>query len=166
MTPQERGARNEARFFDAAKRLLAWDKTIVEEVRQSPPALDARGIDGTIKITLPKGTKKRSMTVPVEVKSSKQGVAKWKVVHKEHHEAGVLIFYILDEMPERKLCKLIYDALWSVHKNSSDGMLYASWWQRVFKGRGSKRLQENVELIKKERERRKKLPRVAPLKKR
>ena len=163
MTPQERGALNETRFFEAASRLLAWDNTIVLEVRQSPPSLDARGVDGTIRISLPKGTEKTAMTVPVEVKSSKQGVAKWKVVHKDHYDAGVLVFYILDDMPQKALSQLIFNALWKVRKNSKGGRLFESWWQRVFKGRGSKKLQQNIELIKKERERRK--PAAPPAKK-
>ena len=119
-----------------------------------------------VRIRLPKESPKAEMSVPVEVKSSPQGVAKWKVVHRDHYESGVLIFHIRDDMPRENLGKLIYDALWKVHKNSRDGMLYASWWQRVFAGRGSKKLHSNIELIKKERERRKEPPKVEPPKKR
>ncbi len=155
MTPQKRGALNEDRFFDAAARLITWKRKLVLEVRRASPALDARGVDGIIKIALPKGSKRETMSVPIEIKSSRIGVNRWKVVHREHHEAGVLVFYIKDDMPQHRLSKLIFRALDKVHRNSQDGTLYASWWRRVFRGRGSKNLQKNIATIKASREKKK-----------
>ncbi len=148
MTPQARGALNEDRFFDAATRLIDWKRKLVLSVRRASPALDARGVDGIIKIALPKGSTRATMSVPVEVKSSRTGVSRWKIVHREHHEAGVLVFYIKNDMPQHRLSKLIFRALDRVHRNSRDGTLYASWWSRIFRGRGSKNLQKNIATIK------------------
>ncbi len=148
MTPQKRGALNEKRFFEAATRLITWKRKLVISVRQSSPELDARGVDGIIKITLPKGSTRESMSVPVEVKSSRSGVNRWKIVHREHYEAGVLVFYIKDDMLQYRLSTLIFRALYRVHKHSRDGALYTSWWRRLFRSRGSKALQKNIATIK------------------
>ncbi|MBP9669270.1 MAG: hypothetical protein KBE09_03205 [Candidatus Pacebacteria bacterium] len=153
MDPQKRGAHNEGRFFEAATRLISWKRKLVLEVRRASPALDARGVDGIIKIALPKGSKRESMSVPIEIKSSRLGVNRWKLVHRDHHDAGVLVFYIKASMPQHRLSKLIFRALDRVHRNSRNGTLYVSWWQRVFRGRGSKNLKKNIATIKSARAR-------------
>lgn len=155
MTPQNRGAHNEDRFLQAATRLIKWKSKLVISVRKSSPALDARGVDVIIKIALPTGAARETMSVPIEVKSSRTGVNRWKVVHREHVQAGILVFYVKDTMPQHALSKLIFRALYKVQRNSKDGMLYHSWWQRVFRGRGSKNLQKNIETIKASRAKRK-----------
>lgn len=151
MTPREKGALTEARFFAAAEKLLTWDNTFVVSVERSRPELDARGVDGVIRITLPKRVRKRTMSVPVEIKSSWFGVRKWKLVHPEHHKAGVLVFYVPRYMARLDLSRLIYRALTRVRRNCRGGYLYSSWWQRLFARKGSKNLARNIAIIRRSR---------------
>jgi hypothetical protein len=151
MDPIAKGEKNEARGFKALEELKDIHPDLVLSVRQASPGLDARGIDGLTRVTLPTGTAKVAMTVPIEWKSSKQGVKKWKVVHSDLHKARVLIFYIPDDMTPRELRNLIYRALEKVRKNSKGGRLYHGLFQRLFARKPSKNLARNVELIKNRR---------------
>lgn len=90
------------------------------------------------------------MTVPLEVKSSKHGVAKWRVVHADLAEAGVLIVYLPLKMSDRKIRRLLYRALDRTRHNSRNGTLYHSLFQRLFIG-GSKRLFLIIALIREKR---------------
>jgi hypothetical protein len=148
MDPIKKGELTEARGFKALQELKDIHPDLILSVRQSPPAVDARGIDNLTRVTLPVGTGKDAMTVPIEWKSSRWGVEKWKVTHSDLHKARVLIFYIPDDMTPRELRNLIYRALEKVRKNSKGGRLYHSMFQRLFARKPSKNLTRNIELIK------------------
>lgn len=120
------------------------------KIRRSSPALDARGIDALVLIRLLRGMRKPTMTVPIEFKSSIWGVTKWQVVHSDLHKAGVLIFYLPQNMSPRKTRRLMYRALIRVRRNSRNGTLYHSLFQRLFRG-GSRNLGKIVEMIKEKR---------------
>lgn len=154
MDPIKKGELTEARGFKALEELKDIHPDLVLSVRQASPGLDARGIDGLTRVTLPAGTGKDAMTVPIEFKSSKSGVRKWKVVHSDLYKARVLIVYITDDLSPRKLRRLLYRALEKVQKNSKGGMLYHSMFQRLFARKPSKNLARNVERIRNRRARR------------
>lgn len=156
MDPILRGAQTELRFLDTLKELHTKYPELIVSYRQSSPAMDARGIDFLVRIQLPDSAGKESMSVPIEVKSSKSGVVKWKVVHRDLYEAGVLIFYIPTRFSQSKLRRLIRRALRTVQRNSEEGMLYHSMFQRLFKRKATKNLYRNKRLIRKERARRNK----------
>lgn len=155
MNPQERGEFNESRALQALKELRTAYPDFVLAVRRSSPEVDARGIDILVTIALlgspdTRPSKKR-MTVPIEIKSSSRGVAKWKVVHSDLHHAGVLIFYLPLKNSPRTIRRLMYRALDKIRHNSRNGTLYHGMFQRLFKGRGSRNLRKNVELIRQSR---------------
>lgn len=145
-----KGEATEKRALSALNALKMRYPELIRNVRQSPPEMDARGIDCLVRITLPEGSLKESMTVPVEFKSSWFGVSKWKVKHPDLHRDGVLIFAIPRSLSDRKLRRLFYRALTRVQKNSRNGTLYHSMFQRLFRG-GSKNLRRIVDLIKERR---------------
>ncbi len=142
--PILKGELTEERALDTLLRLKERIPHFVRGFRRSAPELDARGIDLLVEIALPPGSAKRTMTVPLEIKSSMHGVRKWKVVHRDLHDAGVLVIAV-PESP-RKAIRLMYRALQRVQKNSQDGTLYHSLFQRIFKG-GSRNLQRIIEMI-------------------
>ena len=152
MEAQKRGDLSESRAFNALKALQTRYPQKFRRPRRTSPGTDARGVDLFIEITVPKSTQKGWMTVPIEIKSSKRGVAKWKVTHPEHYRAGVLHFYILDRMTDKGLAALFYKALDSVRHNSRDGTLFHSWFQKLYVGQMSSRGRENVRKIKARRE--------------
>lgn len=137
-------------------RELQREGRLVRYFRRSSPGVDARGIDIFVSIRLPgkDGVASRTMTVPIEIKSSPRGVEKWKVVHSDLHRAGVLIFFLPTDASPRKIRRLFHRALTRVGQNSRDGTLYRSLFQRLFTGRGSKNLRRNTELIRRARKRR------------
>ncbi|OGG59723.1 hypothetical protein A2765_04000 [Candidatus Kaiserbacteria bacterium RIFCSPHIGHO2_01_FULL_56_24] len=155
MDPIEKGKRTEERGFRALDVLKQKHPHFILKMRRASPAVDGRGIDAIVVIKLPKGTTKPDMSVPLEFKSSWLGVTKWKVVHRDLYDAGVLIFYI--PQSEYKVQRLIYRALHRVQLNSRDGTLYHSLFQRLFSG-GSRNLWRNIALIKKSRAKEKKSP--------
>ena len=59
MGPREKGDITEGRVYDALLELRKAYPAFVQEVRQAPPSIDARGIDFLVKIGLPKGLSKR-----------------------------------------------------------------------------------------------------------
>ncbi len=152
MDPILKGDLTEARALDVLNTLRERYPHFVKSVRRSSPELDARGIDCLVEIALPPGSAKNEMTVPLEFKSSWHGVSKWKVVHRDLHAAGVLIFAVPEN--RRKALRLMYRALERVQKNSRNGTLYHSLFQRIFKG-GSRNLRRVVEGIKLKRSREK-----------
>ena len=155
MDPIKKGDITESRGFRALFELKDLYPEFVLHARRSSPEMDARGIDALVNIRLSRRGRNSAMSVPIEFKSSPWGVAKWKVAHSDLHRAGVLIFHIPETMSPRKLRRLMYRALDRVRKNSRDGTLYHSMFQRLFRG-GSKNLWKNIALIKKKRERDKK----------
>lgn len=145
MDPILKGDLTEARALRVLNELREKYPDFVKNVRRSSPELDARGIDCLVEIALPEGSAKQTMTVPLEFKSSWHGVRKWKVVHRDLHDSGVLIFAVPESA--RKARRLMYRALMRVQKNSRNGTLYHSLFQRLFKG-GSRNLRRIVEGIK------------------
>ncbi|MFZ2555750.1 MAG: hypothetical protein WAZ27_04995 [Minisyncoccia bacterium] len=167
MDPREKGDRNEEKVLNALLELKNWypdfvdtmtGPNLVRRVRRASPAMDARGIDILAQIGMPEGSPKKQMTVPIQVKSSSKGAAKWKVVHSDLYNAGVLIIYVPDNFSPRRLRRLVYRALMRVQANSREGMLYHSMFQRLFERKGSKNLQKNIDLIKENRARNKNRP--------
>lgn len=152
MDPIRRGDRTEAKGFQALAELRSMYPEFVHHFRRSSPEVDARGIDAFVIIALPPGLKRRTMTVPLEFKSSSHGVAKWRVVHSDLHKAGVLVFFFPDRLSPRRIRRLIFRALTRVRLNSRGGKLYHSMFQRLFRG-GSKNLWRNIEIIQKKRSR-------------
>jgi hypothetical protein len=148
--PTEKGRFNEKRALQALKELKE-EGDLVISFRQSSPEMDARGIDMAATIRLPRKKEPLSMSVPIEIKSSKGGVKKWKVVHSDLAQAGVLIFWLPFFASPRKIRRLFYRALTKVSIHSRGGTLYHGMFQRLFKSRGSKNLRKNVETIKRER---------------
>ena len=150
MDPQEKGDFTEALGFAALHELKNMHGDFVLTIHRSSPELDARGIDCLVEIRLPSDSEKRTMTVPIEFKSSAQGVEKWKVVHSDLYKAGVLVFALPHEMSRRNRRRLMYRALKRVQLNSLDGTLYHSMFQMLFRG-GSRNLWRNIKLIRKRR---------------
>lgn len=151
MDPVAKGELTEARGFKALEELRNTYPDFILEVHRASPGLDARGIDALVRICLPKGTTKPGMTVPIQFKSSQWHAKLWEIKHPILHAAGVLIFYIENDISPRKLRRLMYRALTKVQKNSKDGMLYHSLFQRIFKGRKNRSLTRNVGIIKRRR---------------
>jgi hypothetical protein len=148
MDPIERGKQTEERGFRALKVIKEKNPEFDLHIRRTSPEVDVRGIDCFVRINLPEGLSRTRMTIPIEFKSSWFGVEKWKVVHRDLYDAGVLVFRIPKN--ERKARRLLYRGLESVRHNSRDGTLYHSMFQRLFKG-GSRNLWRNIALIRKRR---------------
>ncbi len=151
MDPVRKGDITENRVHRALLELQTMHPEFVQDVRVAPPAVDARGIDFLVRIGLPAGISKKTMTVPIEAKSSLGGVKKLRVVHSDLHKAGVLIVYVPSWWwSPRKLRRLLYRALRKVQSNSRNGNLYDGLFQRLFVG-GSRNLDRIITMIKKHR---------------
>ncbi len=146
MDSQTRGNLSEAKAYGALRVLQEKYPDMLRGLRRASPGTDARGIDLLIRLNVSE-TYSRWMTVPIEIKSSMHGVRKWRVVHPEHYEAGVLNFYIPDDMSAKDLQALFYRALDKVRHNSEGGMLYHSWFQKLYEGGLSPRGRENARKI-------------------
>ncbi|MDP3645882.1 MAG: hypothetical protein Q8R25_02240 [bacterium] len=156
MDAQQRGDLSESRAFSALSRLQEDYPHKFRHLRRTSPGTDARGVDLFIELNVSKGRQRSWMTVPIEIKSSRMGVAKWRVTHPEHYKAGVLHFYILNRMDEKGLCQLFFRALDKVRHNARDGTLFHSWFQKLYEGRMSRRGRENVRKITARRDKEKK----------
>ena len=150
MRAQDRGDLSESRAMGALKRLAGRHPEKFRRPRRASPGTDARGIDAFVEINI--GTDHPHwMTVPIEIKSSIWGIKKWRVVHSDLYNAGVLNFYIRDRMNDAGLDALFYRALDKISHKSRDGMLYHSMWQRLY-GRMSARGRKNARAIKARRD--------------
>ena len=148
MDAQKRGDVSESKAYDALKWVQHTCPMMVRRVRRAAPAADARGIDFLIELNIVKGKKRGWMTVPIEVKSSMVGVRKWKMVHPEHHKAGVLIFVINHSLRSDELGWDFISALNKLRYNTRNGKLYVPWFLKLFKGKMSPRGEENIRKIK------------------
>lgn len=160
MDSRKRGDLSEARVDEAAWSLVTKHPLDYKEYKRTSPGTDARGIDRTIKGNIGTRRHPRWMTIPFEIKSSKQGIRKWRVTHSDLYKAGVVHFYVRDDMNQKGLEALLYRAFDKVRKNSKDGTLYHSMWQCLYERRMSTRGRANSRNIaarrKKERRQKKK----------
>lgn len=131
MDPWRWGKFNENRFMRILKELQNMYPDFILSSRRATGLEDSEGIDFFVEIRLPEGVQQRSMLVPIEVKSSPLGIARWQVKHSDTQSEGILIFHFRSNMSDRKIRRLTYRAFVRVQLNSKDGTLYESLQQRL-----------------------------------
>ena len=135
----KRGEWSESQAHAGLSRLPRFYPHRYRNYRQSSPDEDARGVDAFIDVNVSKNKQPHWMTVPIEIKSSTWGIAKWKMTHPQHYKAGVVHFYIRRDYDLTELMTLFIKALDSVRHNSKDGSLYKPWFKDVlYRGRMSR----------------------------
>lgn len=127
MSPEERGAHTERRFFDALSTTCAETPVWFKKVKRASIDYDMRGVDA-LAVIVPKDKRRRKIKVPIQIKSSELG--KWKYWHEKPllQMKHVLVIVVNPLMSDDDIRALTFKLLTPYHES---GVVFDSFFQGI-----------------------------------
>lgn len=141
-SPEERGKRSEARFFEAASVILPQTPPWLIAIEKAPSELDLRGVDAIAYITYP--GEHHVERVPIQIKSSWHAVTRYLEKH-EHRRLAVPVFIVmLDRLTPHDVRRILYSRL---RKIRDDNVRFNDYFAQQYSSRLSLRAEETLQRL-------------------